>query len=264
MSCPTPSLFSKANAPIYAHAQLANMLAKRYERPKWALFTEVNHEIGGGRRADAIAVAMWRSLGLEVHGFEFKSYRSDWLREIKDPSKAEGVFRFCDRWFLVAGDAVAKEHEIPSPWGWLCARGKSLQIQKPAPKLQPDVLDRRFICSVLRLEDKRRRLDPGIRREYQRGFEEGVSSIVNQNEAASRKYDELAAAVQTFKELSGVSIDAWDGGNIGRAVEAVRHGAAKRCKNDLSNVLRTAERVTSMIRAEIDGLTGIEDDAPGR
>jgi hypothetical protein len=70
-----------------------------YARPAWALFGNVRNTTGSGSRqeryADGIAVSLWPSRGLEIHGIEIKVDRQDWKRELADPelqkaSHAEG------------------------------------------------------------------------------------------------------------------------------------------------------------------------------
>ncbi len=79
-------------------------ILKRWESPAWNTFFEVPNSTGfaKSRTADAVAVCTWPSRGMEIHGIEIKSYRSDWLRELKQPEKSEPVQRFCDRWWVVA------------------------------------------------------------------------------------------------------------------------------------------------------------------
>ena len=51
------------------------------------------------------------------------SPRSDWLRELRDPAKAEEFRRYCDRWWLVVSDcAIVKPGELPTGWGLLARR----------------------------------------------------------------------------------------------------------------------------------------------
>lgn len=77
---------------LMTHAEVVAALRERYPAPEYAFFTEVPDEVGFGNRMDALAMAMWRSRGLEIHGFEIKCSRSDWLREKKRPHKADGFF----------------------------------------------------------------------------------------------------------------------------------------------------------------------------
>lgn len=88
-------------------AAVLDLLRKRYEPPAWAFLEQVRNSTGWKRTeryADAVAMSLWPSRGLEVHGFEIKVSRSDVLKELRDPEKAAPIMRFCDRWWLVLGD----------------------------------------------------------------------------------------------------------------------------------------------------------------
>ena len=101
--------------------------------------------------ADVVAMNTWPSRGLAVHGIEVKVSRSDWLRELKDPAKSASVQRFCDRWWLAAGDdKVAKMEEVPEAWGLLVLRGKALVQVKEALPMPAEPLTRGFAATLLR------------------------------------------------------------------------------------------------------------------
>lgn len=75
-------------------------------------------ELGRLRTADALAIDTWLSKGMELHGFEVKCSRSDWLTELKAPEKSEPFRAICDRWWLVVSDAsFVKDGELPHGWG---------------------------------------------------------------------------------------------------------------------------------------------------
>lgn len=137
---------------------IPQLLRARYPVQSHALFFEVQSATAykGHQRADAVAVGLWPSRGLDVIGFEFKTHRSDWLRELKSPDKAEEIFQFCDRWYLVADDNVAKVDEIPETWGWLTPVGDKLRETKAAPALSAKPLAREFVASLMRLAQKER------------------------------------------------------------------------------------------------------------
>lgn len=121
----------------------------RYAEPEWLVVDECGAKLGR-RRVDLLAVNLWTSRGYAIEGFEAKTDRRDWLRELKDPAKAdESMFRFCDRWYLVALPDVAREDEIPEPWGWLEAKHGKLFTRKKAPKLAPQPITRGVMASIL-------------------------------------------------------------------------------------------------------------------
>ncbi len=149
----------------------------------WMLLPQVRDATGAGsgRTADGLAMNAWPSRGLEVHGFELKTHRGDWLRELKKPAKAESIFRYCDRWWIVVPEAeggqkpVVGPAELPSSWGLLvCAKGKAVQAVA-APKLKPQALDRAFIASVLRRLAACATPEAKIERAFAQGREEGLA-----------------------------------------------------------------------------------------
>lgn len=97
------------------------------------------HPFGHGERiADFMAVDTWPSSGWALHGAEVKCSRSDWLAELRDPTKAGAFLPFVDHWWLVVSDPkIVRPDEIPADWGCLAARGAGLAVVTPAPKLQP-------------------------------------------------------------------------------------------------------------------------------
>ncbi len=135
---------------------IRQVMRARFCAPKWALCFEVQDATGmrATRSADAIAMSLWPSLGLELHGFEFKTSRADWLRELKDPSKAETFKRYCDRWFLVTTSReIARAGELPAGWGWLVVLGGRIYAVAAAPKLEPEPITRAFLAALLRRAD---------------------------------------------------------------------------------------------------------------
>ncbi len=131
-------------------------LRERFSPPAWAYFEEVRNGTGFSRRvtrtADALAFSLYPSRGLELHGFEVKVSRGDWLREKDDPEKAEEIARFCERWWLVTTKGcVLDKSEIPPNWGWLEFDGKKLVQRKEAPAAGAVVaLDKPMIAAILR------------------------------------------------------------------------------------------------------------------
>jgi hypothetical protein len=68
------------------------------------------------------------------------------------PEKAEPIARFCDRWWVVVGDAsTVLDGELPPAWGLLALRGRTLVTVKEAPKRDVVApLERGFVAALLR------------------------------------------------------------------------------------------------------------------
>lgn len=139
--------------PLFNAEELFEMIERRFRSPEWAVLPGVSNATGSRiqRRCDALAMNLWPSRGLEIHGFEIKVSRADFLRELKDPEKAEKIARYCDRWWLVVGGTdIVKDGELPPAWGLLVARGDSLRLKKDAPQLSPAEMSRSFLAAMLR------------------------------------------------------------------------------------------------------------------
>lgn len=121
--------------------------------PEWAVMTEVGQGTGSnaGRYADAIAMNLWPSRQLAIHGYEVKASRGDWLRELNHPEKAEPIAAYCDYWWIVANDGVVKD-DLPDGWGLLIPNaGERLRVVTRATKrtFVRDT-DRTFVAAMLR------------------------------------------------------------------------------------------------------------------
>ncbi|SHU27326.1 Uncharacterised protein [Mycobacteroides abscessus subsp. abscessus] len=91
---------------------------------KWAGGTLV-HEVsangphGEGRRADALYIGYTAASGRCLIGYEIKTSRADWRREIAlAANKADQWCDQCHEWWIVVSDpAIVKDGELPQGWG---------------------------------------------------------------------------------------------------------------------------------------------------
>lgn len=228
-------------------------LAAKYAAPSWAYFREIKSEVGySSRRCDGLAMAMWRSLGLQIIGFEIKTSRSDWMRELKDASKSEAIFKYCDRWFLVVSDeGIVHPGELPDGWGLLVPSRGGLKQAVQAAKLTPLALTRDFVAEVLRHAVSMPATEKE-RAEYQRGLAEGRRQSDPENDPRLAAHERLVKMVDDFQAASGISITDWRGGKaIGNAVRMVLDGRAEQFKRDLQALLGTAKRIHDQIEREV-------------
>ncbi len=88
------------------------------------------------RTLDAVAVDTWPSGGLALHGYEVKTSRADYLRELAEPEKSVCWGEHLDYlWFVTAPDVV--RGDLPDGWGHLVARGAGLTVSRQAWQLHP-------------------------------------------------------------------------------------------------------------------------------
>jgi len=144
----------------WTERQMLDLLGIRYGRQfgNGDRFAAAEHVRSGAgfdskRTADFIAMDLWPSNGLALHGHEVKVSRSDWLTELKDPDKAEAFRPFMDYWWLVVCDAaIVREGELPEGWGLMApvSGGGSLRTIRPAKRLHPESMPKSMMAAMLR------------------------------------------------------------------------------------------------------------------
>lgn len=138
--------------------ELLDTLALHWPAPSCAFIPEFRGGTGWSveERADAIAMHLWPSMGLDLVGYELKVSRSDWLRELKQPNKATPIKRFCDFWYLVVYDlkVVKYADELPNDWGLKFMENGKIITMIEAPKLKAEPIDRLFLASLMRRATK--------------------------------------------------------------------------------------------------------------
>jgi hypothetical protein len=204
------------------------------------------------RTADAIAMSLWPSRGLELCGFEIKVSKSDWQSELRQPAKAESICQFCDRWWMVAAPDVIEISELPPTWGLLVPteKGDKLRTVREAPVLNPKPVDRLFLAALMR-----RTAVTGaeeLKEEFKKGVEVGKVSEANELKFLKEDFDSLTKCVGEFERASGVSIQGWEGAsNIGMAVRSVLNGTDKHILKRLLSLKTTAAEIHKQLEVEI-------------
>lgn len=190
-------------------------LASKFPPPAWAMFYEVPDATGARQRrwADAVAMGLWPSKGLDLHGFEIKISRSDWLHELKKPEKAEAIQQYCDYWWLVAGNPdVVKLEELPSTWGLIERSGKKLRIVRQPEKLNARAVSRDFLAALLRRaheqdeKTKREEVMAEVSKELDSQVGQAVARYQREAEYAKEQLDMVRARVEEFEAATGVPL----------------------------------------------------------
>lgn len=156
--------------------EMLDLLGKRYSQvvgngPRWAVAEHVRSHAGfdARRTADLVAMDLWPSSGLALHGHEVKVSRSDWLRELKEPDKAAEFMQIVDYWWLVApAGVVAGKQELPDGWGML-----ELAVRTVGRTMRDDdgaYRPHRVTEEYLRVVKSAPRLAPTFPREVSRSF----------------------------------------------------------------------------------------------
>ncbi|WP_060340827.1 hypothetical protein [Burkholderia ubonensis] len=230
-------------------AEVKAALRARFCSPEWALFFEVADATGArhNRWADAVAMNLWPSRGLAIHGMEVKVSRSDWLRELKDPSKSAPVQRYCDHWWIVAPAGVLKDGELPPTWGhYEVKSGGTLREIVAAPKLESEPVTRQFVAALMRRasaadEDVVR---VAVHAELARLREHDEKRIQREIERRTDELADLRKQIADIERCSGVEIGRWSNSEeIGRAVKAVLTTGALRSYGGIAALRKNAESI---------------------
>lgn len=248
-----------------AENDLYQMLQKRYAEGGWALFPQVYRRTGNVscRIADAVAMSTWPSRGLEMHGFEIKVSRSDWLRELEDVEKADEIFQFCDRWWIVASVNVVAVGELPPTWGLMEPRGASLRTTIAAPKLEPKPLDKPFLAAVLRRAAEFSVPDTILKKKLEEKWTEGYDSaektLGRRIKGLEKSLEVKKKLISDFEKKSGVNIDRWDLGNVAEAVRIIKQaGTPEKLCETLEKIAEPILRIHDRISKQIEKLRAIE------
>lgn len=237
------------------------LLEKRFPAGQYALLQEVSDAAGfsRSRSADGIAMSLWPSRGLGIEGIEIKSYRSDWLRELKQPEKAENIFKYCDKWWLVTADeSVAKLEEIPPTWGWMTVKGKCMRTMKEAPKLTPVPLTKDFIAAMMKRASKGMIPIGSIQDKIDAAREEGKAQAVQpwREQTLEKELKELNDRVAAFEEASGLEIRGWRPSpkKMGAAVRFIEDGGLPQVHAKLLQLKQSSDYICRIIS---EGLVAI-------
>jgi len=137
---------------VWTERLILDRLRTYHNVNQWAFLEQVASSTGfDPRKIDAVAMGMHKSRGLNVHGFEVKISRGDWLRELRQPEKTLAVGKYLDFLWVVADGEVVKPADLAGlGWGWMVPTAYGVRIVKRAPRRTPEPLDRHFIAAIMR------------------------------------------------------------------------------------------------------------------
>lgn len=245
---------------------LDTLLRQRFTAPAYAYIPQVPNGTGRhkSRTADAIAMSLWPSRGIELHGIECKISRSDWKRELDNPAKAEACCKFCDRWWLVVSDEkIVQTGELPPTWGLLAARGEKLVCITEAPKLDAQPITKVFLAGLLRAAAEWVPPKPDVEwaeKRYREGYESGQRVEEVRTRSAQSSLELLLRDVEAFEQASGVDVRyGWRRGEIGEAVKFVMDGGFVGKLDELRRLKESAETIAGDIQQQLNELGSMQE-----
>lgn len=264
---------------VMTEGQVFTALRERYPAREYALLEQVRNGTGYSRitrTADAIALSLWPSRGLMLHGFELKRYRGDWKREKDAPEKAEAIARFCDFWWLVVTDArIVQPGELPPTWGLLAPNEDAtrLVVVSEAMKMEPQPWSRAFMAAVLRnaadASVPTSVVEQCVMDAERKGFERGKGlAPATDTERQLKRLAELEERISAFTRASGINLNYVNAKAIGEAAHIVlrqRNAHVQFVENmrrSATCLLESLERPLKNIRAQaIELQTRLNNDA---
>lgn len=247
---------------------LEQLLKERYPLPEWIFIPQVSNGTGGYHRrtADAIALNCYPSRGMELHGFEIKVTKQDWLSELRNPKKSVAVQRYCDRWWLVISKSeFVEQGTLPPTWGMMeviCDKKIKLNVVVQAPPLKdPRQLDRPFVASILRnasaIVTPQAKLDEAYKEGYEQGKECLDKFSKDEIKNLESQLNNLRNAMKEFKEKSGIQINNWNAGNIGETVHILMNNKCP--TNYIENQKNILEKTLNKFNEAINELKALEE-----
>lgn len=226
-------------------ALLRQAIKDRFCAPEFAVCFEVANRTGSASRyADAVAMNLYNSRGLELHGFEIKVSRGDWLNELKKPAKAEEISKFCNRWWIVAPDGIVKKDELPVTWGLLTYKDGKLRQSVQAPKLKPEPLSRQFVAALFRRSNEldEETLKIAISKEVEKiraDCEKKLQSSIKNRFVDNEMY---AKRIKEIKELTGLDLMTYTPSvDVAHAIQAVIKSGVAGSYNNISRAMASVK-----------------------
>lgn len=251
-------------------------LREIWPQPEYVLIPQVRDAVGyaSSRTADALVMGVWQSRGIYLHGIEVKVSRADWLREKREPKKAENIGRYCDYWWLaVANDKIVQDGELPDAWGLIVGdETGAVRRAKAAVKLDPAPMSRMFLAEILR----KAAASAAVFTDIDAEIDKRVAAAVEKQKAVIEKaaessvackigqVEKLRKSVEAFEAASGIKIDRYSdhfSKEIGEAVAALRYASKDlQGKRRLKDTERTLEITLKQLREQMAALEAIWPD----
>lgn len=243
--------------------EIFQCLKSKYGGDDYALLPQVRSTTGAGRArtADALAVGLWPSRGIHVHGFEFKDSRRDWLSELKKPAKADEIAVMCHYWHVVfSAETCYKIDEVPAPWGVLVCHGEKVsEIRKATINSEPKAPSWVFLAAVLRRAAAEQAGEDEIAAAVRKAVSNAQDAAYKESQAVRERYKvegrkeycELHDKVKRFEEASGVTIGSqWEREDrIGYAVKMVMNGGLDAKIAQIITMRENADRISKELTA---------------
>jgi hypothetical protein len=211
------AIFLKSN-------QIEQAVREMYRKNGCIVLSQVRNGTGFERRArtaDMLVVSTWPSRGLYCEGIEIKSSRSDLMRELEKPQKADEIARYCRYWHVAVPEGLTEGVRVPPLWGIISVNEKlKAKELRPAKVLEPQPMDALLVCSILRNFAENFVPLAEVQPKIAEAAEEARKSAKS---SSDYRRVELEGILTNFKSTSGIDLleRSWNAGQIGAAVKLI-------------------------------------------
>ena len=199
-------------------AKLVRDAIKKRYREEFVIYEFKDLPSNPSHYMDALVINLHPSRSTYIESIEIKTHRSDWLNELKNPTKNDSVSKYCDLvWLATSSKDIARIEEIPPNWGWMVLTGDRLKIMKQAPKLNP-VIDKDFIITVCQyvstiskdyeyIYQERKKTREELKKEIAEEYAKHENYTLIELQEYKDQLDKLREKVRIFTEETGIAID---------------------------------------------------------
>lgn len=232
--------------------------------------TEVTAPGQSVRRADAVHIGLWHSRGAGiVEVCELKVSRGDWLKELKEPKKAEAWWPYCNIfWLVVPHEEIVRDDELPKGWGLMMpgTRGRRFKVLVKPEEREAQITPALLITLLKNTETTRtnalRKQDTELRRQ----FYEREQQVRRQRGTFSDKDKRRLELLERLEKALGMELSdyAWEGRlepegaaqvlldlAQGRAALDKAKERAESAVREMDRVARTAQETADRLRKEM-------------
>lgn len=179
--------------------------------------TEVTAPGQSGRRADAVHIGLWHSRGAGiVEVCELKVSRADWLKELKEPKKAEAWWPYCNIfWLVVPHEGIVRDGELPKGWGLMMpgTRGRRFKVLAKPEEREAQITPGLLITLLKNTETTRTNSLRRLEQELRKKFYEQEQQVRRQRGTFNDKDKRRLELLERLEKALGMELAdyAWEG-----------------------------------------------------
>lgn len=246
----------------WTEARVFDALRHVFPSPAYSRISHVRNGTGYSQRAkvrtaDGLIFSTYPSRGLWMAGVEIKVSRSDWKKELADPSKADEIGKYCSRWFVAAPAGIVPVGELPDAWGLIECKATTASIVKKPLATEPSPPDMLMISAIVRAATEKSvpliEVDNIVQQRVDKGIADRTGFMASE-------LKEIKEVLAEFEKASGVQLNrfVWSAGRIGAAVRMVLDKGPDKIK---AGLIREAEEMIKRARSVLKDLREDEPEA---